>query len=112
MLLNLIFAILTFLSPLSIKVTPHFGTPPQDVRIEIITPANPLNTYTCVNYTSDIGEEGSSCWEMLGEREPVIRQYWLKGLPKGRYEVEVVLVQTLNKQYKVRDTFQIGASDE
>lgn len=112
MLLNLIFLILAWLSPLQIKLSPHFGNPPQDVRIEIITPANPLNTYTCVNYNSDIGEAGSSCWEMLGDREPVTRLYWLKSLPRGKYEVEVTLVQQNNKQYKAHDSFQIGADSE
>lgn len=106
-LLNLLLSLFTLLAPLQIKVTPHFGISPQDVRIEIITPRSDLNLYTCVRWDSEEGEAGSSCWEMLGAQEPITKQFWIKSLPAGEYEIEVILQQRLEKQFNARERVEI-----
>lgn len=107
-LLKLILSLFTLLSPLQIKVNPsHFGIAPQDIKIELIIPRSDLNLYTCVVWDSAEGDAGSSCWEMLGSAEPVTKQFWIKSLSAGEYDIEVTLRQRLEKQFTVREHIEI-----
>ena len=101
MVLSLVIWLLSFLTldPISLSVYPTISFAPADLRVTISTPRNNDNISTCLTYDSDIGDAGSSCWEMLGDREPVTKQIWLKGLHRGEYVIRVDLQRHSGKVY-------------
>ena len=76
-------------SRLSISTPFAHGFAPATVNILIHTPTDDNNTRLCIEYTSDVGGAGRSCWSEMR----AIRQHVLIGLAPGKYVVQAYLTR-------------------
>ncbi len=78
------------------------GFAPLTVQLKIIVPRRPENRMVCLQFASDIGMVGESCYQYDGETM-YARPYTLRELSQGEYAVKAWLyaAETNDKGEKV-----------